>query len=553
MVSRLVDLDAYHALIAHKEEMLDFDVRKAFQVDPKRAAKMSLEACDFFVDYSKNLVEPKTMELLIDLLRASGFKEKLEEQFDGAHINNTEDRAALHTALRAQGKPGSLIVDGQDVHKDVAEVLVKMQKFTERVHSGQWTGFSGKPVKYIVNIGIGGSDLGPKMVVEALQNFASDDLPEAHFVSNVDGHHIIDVLKKVNIEETLFVVASKTFTTQETMTNAESAKAAVIKYYEGNSDVIANHFIALSTSSDLVSKFGIDLDNMFEFWDWVGGRFSMWSAIGLPVAIALGWDQLMQLHQGARELDEHLHETPLENNLPVLLAVIGVWYNNILEWESHAILPYSEHLAEFPAFLQQLDMESNGKGTTIYGQAVDWNTGPIVWGKAGTNGQHAFFQLIHQGTKKISSDFIGFVTPKHDLIGHHHKLLANLLAQTEALMNGKTINQALAEIMTTGQTDKNKKVAEDLAVHKVFKGNHPTTTILLNELNAKTLGSLIALYEQKIFIQGVIWQVNSFDQYGVELGKQLAKPVLDDLTSGRRVNEHDPSTNQLIDYINKNI
>lgn len=546
---RLNERPEFKALRDHADEMQDFKMTQAFNESSERAAHMSMEHCGIFLDYSKNLMNENTIKLLTDLVKSSDFESRRRAMFGGGVINETENRSVLHTALRANGSDGELIVDGQDVYSDVRSVLDKMKSFTEIVHSGTWKGHSGRRVRYVVNIGIGGSDLGPKMVVESLRDFIEPHHPEVYFVSNVDANHLLDVLASVHIDETLFVVASKTFTTQETMTNAMSAKQAVIDFY-GDEDAVSRHFIAISTSQDKVVNFGIDPDNMFEFWDWVGGRFSLWSAIGLPIALGLGWDNYKQLLSGARDMDQHFLNNPMEDNLPVVLGVIGVWYANFLGWETRAILPYSEHLVEFPSFLQQLEMESNGKSTTLQGDRVDWATGNIIWGKAGTNGQHAFFQLIHQGTKRIPCDFISFIHPKHDYMDHHHKLLANCLAQTEALMNGKSHEDALKENLAQGMT---RERAEYLAPHRVFDGNHPTNMLLLEELNPHIMGGLIALYEHKVFVQGCIWELNSFDQYGVELGKELAGPVLRDLQAGQRINEHDPSTNQLIDYINNHL
>lgn len=549
MADRLNTRPQWDKLKEHANRMQSFNMSESFQSCDQRAQHMSMEHCGIFFDYSKNLMDEETMSLLMDLVKSSNFEERRQAMFQGQRINHTENRGVLHTALRADGKPGDLMVEGQDVYGDIQRVLEQMRQFTAKVHSGQWKGHSGRKIRYIVNIGIGGSDLGPKMVVESLRDFVQSDYPEVHFVSNVDANHLMDVLNRIHIDETLFIVASKTFTTQETMTNAVSAKNAVIDYY-GEESAVARHFIAISTNEEKVTAFGIDPINIFEFWDWVGGRFSLWSAIGLPIALGLGWDNYLELLRGARDMDDHFYNAPIEDNMPVVLAVIGVWYANFLGWETRAILPYSEHLVEFPSFLQQLEMESNGKSTTLTGEKVEWATGNIIWGKAGTNGQHAFFQLIHQGTKKIPCDFISFVHPKHRYLDHHQKLLANCLAQTEALMNGKTYEVALEENLASGMT---QAEAESLAPHRVFDGNHPTNTLLLEELNPHVMGGLIALYEHKVFVQGAIWQINSFDQYGVELGKQLAGPVLEDLQSTARVNDHDPSTNQLIDFIHRHL
>ncbi|MCL2101684.1 MAG: glucose-6-phosphate isomerase [Fibromonadales bacterium] len=545
-------LPEWKALEAQARMAQKVHMRDLFKADPSRGTKYSAEACGIYLDYSKNRVNSDTMDLLFNLLKSVGFEEMREKFFTGEKINHTEKRAVLHTALRNQGKE-PVLADGEDVMPNVKAVMKHVREFTESIHSGKWKGHSGKAIKTIVNIGIGGSDLGPVMVCEALNHYASESAPNVYFVSNVDGTHIAEVLKKVDLEETLWIVASKTFTTQETMTNACTAKEAVLAKFNGDAASIAKHFAALSTNEAEVSKFGIDPANMFEFWDWVGGRYSLWSAIGLPIALRIGFDNYMLLHAGAYDMDEHFRSAPIEQNIPAILGLLGVWYNNFMAADSYAILPYDQYMHRFTAYFQQADMESNGKTIDRQGERVDYQTGPILWGEPGTNGQHAFYQLIHQGTKLIPCDFIAPANSLNKIGDHHRKLLSNFFAQTEALLNGKTLEEAQDELTKAGKTDEE---VEFLAPHKVFEGNKPSNSILVKKIDPRTLGSLIAMYEHKIFVQGVIWNVNSYDQWGVELGKQLANKILPELEKGETNPDleltHDSSTNALIKWYLKN-
>jgi len=539
-------LPEWKALEAQVRAAQKTHMRDLFKADPSRGTKYSIEACGIYLDYSKNRVNSETLDLLINLLRNCDFEEMREKFFTGARINHTEKRSVLHTALRYQGKE-PILVDGEDVMPAVRAVLKHVREFSESVRSGKFKGHTGKPIKTVVNIGIGGSDLGPVMVCEALKPYAGEDAPEVHFVSNVDGTHIAETLKKVDLEETLWVVASKTFTTQETMTNANTAKAAVLAKFGGDENSIAKHFVAISTNAAEVSKFGIDTKNMFEFWDWVGGRYSLWSAIGLTIALRIGFDNYMFLHAGAYDMDVHFRTAPLEQNIPVILGLLGIWYNNFMNAGSYTILPYDQYMHRFSAYFQQADMESNGKTIDRGGERVDYQTGPILWGEPGTNGQHAFYQLIHQGTKLIPCDFIAPVNSHNKIGDHHRKLLSNFFAQTEALLNGKTLEEAQSELLKAG---KSEEEVDFLAPHKVFEGNKPSNSILVEKISPRTLGSLIAMYEHKIFVQGVIWNVNSYDQWGVELGKQLAGKILPELEKGENNPDielnHDSSTNALI-------
>jgi len=545
-------LPEWKALEAQARIAQKTHIRDLFKADPSRGTHYSAEACGIYLDYSKNRVNSDTLDLLTNLLKSSGFEGMREKFFSGAKINHTEKRAVLHTALRYQGRE-PIVVDGEDVMPKVKAVLTHIKEFTAQVRSGQWKGHSGKPIKTIVNIGIGGSDLGPVMVCEALRHYADENSPEIYFVSNVDGTHIAETLKKVDLEETLWLVASKTFTTQETMTNANTAKAAVLAKFNGDAASIAKHFAAISTNAAEVSKFGIDTANMFEFWDWVGGRYSLWSAIGLPIALRIGFENYTLLHAGAYDMDVHFREAPLEENLPVILGLLGVWYNNFMGAGSYTILPYDQYMHRFSAYFQQADMESNGKTIDRDGERVDYQTGPILWGEPGTNGQHAFYQLIHQGTKLIPCDFIAPVNSLNKIGDHHRKLLSNFFAQTEALLNGKTLEEAQAELVKAGKTDEE---VEFLAPHKVFEGNKPSNSILVKKITPRILGSLIAMYEHKIFVQGIIWNINSYDQWGVELGKQLAGRILPELEKGENEPDielnHDSSTNALIRWYLKN-
>ena len=551
-MSLFTESKEWKALEEHFLEAKTWHIRDLFAKDPQRAQKMSLEACGLFLDYSKNIITQDTLNKLFDFLKSTPFESMRSDYFSGEKINHTENRAVLHTALRYQGDD-AIVVDGENVMPKVQEVLKHMESFTNLVRSGKWLGHSGKTIRNIVNIGIGGSDLGPVMVTEALRPYAGQDAPEVFFVSNVDGTHIVETLKKVNLEETLFIVASKTFTTQETMTNAITAKEAVLKVFDGDTSSIAKHFVALSTNSKAVAEFGIDTANMFEFWDWVGGRYSLWSAIGLPIALRIGFENYKALHQGAFEMDQHFKEAPIQENLPVVLALIGLWYNNFFEAESYAMLPYDQYLHRLAAYFQQADMESNGKSVDRESQKINYQTGPILWGEPGTNGQHAFYQLIHQGTKLIPCDFIAPANSQNKVGDHHRKLLSNFFAQTEALMNGKTLSEASEELKKAG---KSPAEIEFLAPHKVFEGNKPSNSIMMKKLSPKTLGALIAMYEHKIFVQGVLWNINSYDQWGVELGKQLASQILPELEKGESDPnvelQHDSSTNNLIRWYLKN-
>lgn len=549
------DLESVKALARHYEEFVtqkNTKMTELFQADPDRFNKMHVSlrssAGDVFLfDYSKNIVSEETMSLLLDLARERQISTRAEEMFSGVRINNTENRSVLHTALRNRsGKP--VVVEGEDVMPGVHAVLDHMKEFSERVRSGGWLGFTGKTIVDVVNIGIGGSDLGPVMVCEALRPYASHI--KTHFVSNVDGTHLSEVLKKVDRERTLFVIASKTFTTQETIANASSAKDWFLAEMAGvptpTAADVALHFVALSTNKSGVSAFGIDTANMFEFWDWVGGRYSLSSAIGLSIALYIGFDHFLELLQGLHDMDEHFRTAPLESNIPVLMALLGVWYNNFFGAETQCILPYDQYLHRFPAYFQQGDMESNGKGVTKQGQQIKYSTGPIVWGEPGTNGQHAFYQLIHQGTKLIPCDFLAPVHTQNPLPRDHHVLLlSNFFAQTEALMNGKSAEAVRAELTSAKMSEEE---IERLLPHRVFSGNRPSNSIMFDRLTPHTLGQLIAAYEHKIFTQGVIWNVNSFDQWGVELGKQLAKRILPELNEQGAVTSHDASTNGLINH-----
>jgi glucose-6-phosphate isomerase len=518
-------------------------LRELFAAEPDRFARFSLRAGDLLLDYSKNRVTEETIGLLLDLAREGELEAWRARMFAGDRINTTENRAVLHVALRNRtNRP--IVVDGRDVMADVNAVLAKMREFSEQVRGGAWRGHTGEAVSDVVNIGIGGSDLGPLMVCEALRPYQRPDL-RPHFVSNVDGADLLDTLAGLDPARTLFVVASKTFTTQETMTNAASARLWLVERL-GDETAIAKHFVAVSTNAEAVAAFGIDRANMFAFWDWVGGRYSLWSAIGLPIALAVGFERFEELLAGGHAMDEHFRTAPLERNMPVILGLLGIWYRDFVGACSHAVLPYDQHLHRLPAYLQQADMESNGKSTRRDGQRVDYATGPIIWGEAGTNGQHAFYQLIHQGTELIPADFLAAAESLTPLGDHHDKLLANFFAQTEALAFGKTAEEVRAELEADGLAG---AALEALLPHKVFEGNRPTSSILYRRLDPATLGKLIALYEHKIFTQGVLWGINSFDQWGVELGKQLAKVILPQLAGSEPIGSHDSSTNGLINHM----
>jgi glucose-6-phosphate isomerase len=535
----LTDLPTWHALSRHHAEIASVTMRDLFAADPQRFDKFSRRQDDLLLDYSKNRVTDETMSLLFDLARQSDVEGWRGKMFAGDHINSTEDRAVLHVALRNRsGRP--MMIDGTDVMPQVEAVLAQMKEFCGAVHSGAWLGAKGDRISDIVNIGIGGSDLGPLMAVEALAPYRVPGITP-HFVSNVDASHLHTVLRKCRPETTLFIVASKTFTTQETLANARSARAWLVETL--GEDAVAKHFVALSTNAKAVGEFGIDTKNMFAFWDWVGGRYSLWSAIGLSIALAIGFDRFEEMQAGAHEMDEHFRIAPLEKNLPVVLALLGVWYVNFFDADTHAVLPYDQYLHRLAAYLQQADMESNGKGVTRDGVSVTYGTGPILFGEPGTNGQHAFYQLIHQGPRLIPCDFIAAAQSQNPMGDHQAMLLANFFAQTEALMKGRTAEEARAELSAAGFTGDKLEAA---VPHRVFTGNRPTNSILYRQLDPRTLGRLIALYEHKIFVQGVIWQVNSYDQWGVELGKKLAGAILPELAGDAAVTSHDSSTNGLI-------
>ncbi len=531
---------SWQNLRRHYEKTKSLHMRDLFAEDPRRFDKFSICFNDLFVDYSKNRITEETLKGLIALAEECDLKNAIENMFSGAKINETENRAVLHIALRNRANI-PIVVDGQDVMPEVNSVLDQMEDFSNRLISGHWQGYTGKKISDIVNIGIGGSDLGPVMVTEALRPYAKKDL-RVHYVSNIDGTHLTETLKQLKPETTLFMIASKTFTTQETMTNAFSAREWFLEAAKDPLHV-ARHFVAISTNAQAVEKFGIDKDNMFVFWDWVGGRYSLWSAIGLSIACYIGYENFVELLQGAFEMDQHFKTTPFDKNIPVLLALIGIWYNNFHGAQTEAILPYDQYLHRFPAYFQQGNMESNGKSVDRNGDKIDYQTGPVIWGEPGTNGQHAFYQLIHQGTKLIPADFLAAAI-SHNPIGEHHQiLLSNFFAQTEALLNGKTQKEVAAELKKDGKSDKE---IQKLLPHKLFEGNRPTNSIIFNKLTPTVLGSLTALYEHKIFVQGVIWNIFSFDQWGVELGKQLAKKILPELEGDKPVNSHDGSTNGLI-------
>ena len=575
-MSKLTQSPAWQALKAHHAAIEPLHMRRMFRDDPARFGKFSLQLGNLLLDYSKNRIDEETVRLLVALAEQAGLPAAIGCMFGGEKINFTEQRAALHTALRNRsghpvyvggmtrcaqatgaGMPPPRLLpqtagcasnvseaDGKDVMPDVQRVLGLMRRFSDAVRNGEHRGHTGKPIGDIVNIGIGGSDLGPLMACEALKPYSSPKL-RAHFVSNVDGTHLAETLKKLDAETTLFIVSSKTFTTQETLTNARSARAWLVEKL-GDEQAVAKHFAAVSTNLKATGEFGISQDNVFEFWDWVGGRYSLWSAIGLPIALYIGMDRFEELLGGACAMDEHFRSAPLEKNIPVLLGMLGVWYGNFFGAQSNAVLPYDQYLHRFPAYLQQLEMESNGKRVDRDGNAVDYDTGMVMWGEPGTNGQHAFYQLIHQGTRMIPADFLAPLHSQNPSGEHHSILLANCFAQTEALMLGKTTEEARAELTAQGLQN---EALEALLPHKVFPGNRPTNTLLFDKLDPYTLGRLIALYEHKVFVQGVVWNINSFDQWGVELGKQLAGKILPELCGATAVPRHDASTNGLIKYL----
>ena len=538
-MKHLAELPAWQKLWHHYEATKLNHMRELFAQDPQRAERYWLEVGGLKLDYSKNRITDETLAGLFELARESGLPEQMQAMFAGEKINNTENRAVLHVALRNRSNT-PILVDGEDVMPKVNSVLERMGKFAHAVRCGDWLGYTNQVITDVVNIGIGGSDLGPLMMCSALKNFGHPRL-RMHFVSNVDGAQLRDVLEKVHPETTLFIIASKTFTTQETITNANTAREWFLR--EASEQDIAKHFVAVSTNQKAVAQFGIDTNNMFEFWDWVGGRYSLWSAIGLPIMLYLGEENFIQMLEGAHLMDQHFINTPLEQNMPVILAMVGIWYINYYGGGSHVVAPYDQHLHRLPKFIQQLDMESNGKQVTRDGKAVETETGPIIWGETGINGQHAFFQLLHQGTHITPIDLIASLAKRSNLPGHHEILLSNVFAQAEAFMRGKTPDEVRVELRAQGMAE---DAIEALVPHKTFSGNRPTNMILLDKVDPFNMGSLIAMYEHKVFVQGVIWGINSFDQWGVELGKQLAKTILAELNGELEPQTHDSSTERLI-------
>lgn len=546
-MKHLHDLPAWSKLWNHFDDSKTLHMREMFEQDPQRAERYWLQVGGLTLDYSKNRINDETMSLLFELAREAGVPERMRQMFHGEKINTTENRAVLHVALRNRTN-SPIVVDGEDVMPKVNRVLQRMGEFAHEVRSGSWLGYTNQVITDVVNIGIGGSDLGPLMMCTALKPFGHPRL-NMHFVSNVDGSQLRDVLSKVHPETTLFIIASKTFTTQETLTNALTAREWFLNH-AGDEEAVAKHFAAVSTNQKAVAKFGIDTANMFEFWDWVGGRYSLWSAIGLPIMLYLGEENFIEMLNGAHLMDQHFINTPLERNLPVILALIGIWYINYYGGGSHVIAPYDQHLHRLPKFIQQLDMESNGKQVTLDGKAVGHETSPIIWGETGINGQHAFFQLLHQGTHITPIDLIASLEKRSNLPGHHEILLANVFAQAEAFMRGKTPDEVRAELKAQGMDEAR---IEELVPHKTFSGNRPTNLILMDKVNPRNMGSLIAMYEHKTFVQGIIWGINSFDQWGVELGKQLAKTILGELTGETGPQKHDSSTERLINlYLQTN-
>jgi glucose-6-phosphate isomerase len=532
---------AFSELKEHfNNEMCNKQMKEMFADDPNRTAKYSVQFNDVYFDYSKNIINDNTLQFLFQLANECGLKEAIIAQFAGEKINETEQRAVLHTALRNQSNE-PVLVNGKNVMPGIKKVLQQVEIFCNKIHTGEWKGYSGKKIKYIVNIGIGGSDLGPVMMTEALKPYRVDGI-ETYFVSNVDGTHIAETFKKINAAETLFLIASKTFTTQETMTNAYSARTWFIEQTKDEIH-ISKHFVALSTNEKEVVKFGIAKENMFEFWDWVGGRYSLWSAVGLSIALTIGYNHFNEILKGAYAADNHFKEEKFEKNIPVLMALIGLWYVNFFDAKSEAILPYDQYLHRFAAYFQQGNMESNGKTVDRNGQQVTYATGPVIWGEPGTNGQHAFYQLIHQGSAIIPCDFIAPAISHNSIGDHHTKLLSHFFAQTEALLNGKTPKQVIDELVNAGKTETE---INELLPHKVFAGNKPTNSFLIKQITPHALGCLVALYEHKIFVQGVIWNIFSYDQWGVELGKQLANSILPELIDDKKISTHDSSTNELI-------
>lgn len=539
-LSNLTDSAEWKALEKHFESVCNVHMRDLFEENPQRFEQFSVALNDILLDYSKNRITETTIKLLMDLARFADVERSRDHMYTGENMNCTEYRPALHIALRNRSNT-PVMVDGEDVMPKVNAVLEQMRSFSERIRNGEYRGYNGRRITDIVNIGIGGSDLGPHVVCEAMKPYAQRGL-KAHFVSNADATHLVETLKQVDPETTLFIISSKSFTTQETMLNAHSARKWFVDLV-GDEKAVARHFVAVSTNLEATGQFGIDSQNVFEFWDWVGGRYSLWSAIGLPIAIYLGMDHFEELLQGAHEMDLHFAEAPLEQNMPVILAMLGIWYNNFFDAQSHAIMPYSQYLERLPAYLQQLDMESNGKTIDRQSQRVNYLTGPIIWGQSGTNGQHAFFQLLHQGTKPVPADFLIPALSQNPLGLHHRVLFSNCLAQTKALMVGKKYREALEDMKASGKT---KDEIDEVIEHKVFEGNKPTNTIIFKCLTPKILGSIMAMYEHKVFVQGVVWNINSFDQWGVEYGKVLAGQIQGDLAQPGDVDHHDSSTNGLI-------
>lgn len=542
-MSLLTTSKAWNALQEHYRQIQNFSMREAFAQDSERFNKFSLTFNDILFDFSKNRITEQTLPLLIDLAKDNRLETKIHEMFSGLEINTTERRAVLHIALRNRSNR-PIYVHGHDVMPEVNRVLMQMRKFCHQVRSGEWLGYSGKPITDVVNIGIGGSSLGPKMASAALAPYASDSL-KVHYVSNVDAADLSTTLATVSAESTLFVIASKTFGTQEAMTNAKSARAWLLRSAGNDTSAIAKHFVAISTNAERVKEFGIDHNHMFEIWDWVGGRFSLWSAVGLSIALSIGMENFEDLLQGAHEADEHFLSQPFDQNIPVVMALLGIWYNNFFGAQSHVLLPYDYSLRYFSDFMQQGDMESNGKSVDLNGENVDYQTGPVIWGQQGTNGQHAFYQLIHQGTKLVPCDFLVAANSFSDLPEHHEILVSNYLAQAEALMRGITVEEVIEESSPADQKDKM------LVASKVFPGNKPSNSFMFKKLTPHTLGSLVAFYEHKIFVQGAIWNINSFDQMGVELGKVLAKVIQPELTNNEVIKSHDSSTNGLINNYKK--
>jgi len=534
------ETQSWNKLKDHYEEIKNISMKELFLKDDKRFSDYSIKFNDILFDFSKNIVTEKTLKLFLELAEEVGLKDAIENMFSGIRINETENRAALHTALRNRSNE-LVFYNKNDVMTEIKAVLDQMKMFSDKVTNGEWKGFTGKPVSDIVNIGIGGSDLGPMMVTEALKPYKKTMI-NTHFVSNIDGTHILETLKKLNPDTTLFMIASKTFTTQETMTNARTARNWFLENAK-NEEHIKKHFVAISTNRVGVEDFGIDPQNMFVFWDWVGGRYSLWSAVGLSISCSIGFGNFEQLLQGAFEMDQHFKNTEFSENIPVIMAMLGIWYNNFFGADSYAILPYDQYLHRFAAYFQQGDMESNGKCIDRNGNRITYQTGPIVWGEPGTNGQHAFYQLIHQGTKLIPCDFLAPAISHNPIGDHHQKLLSNFFAQTEALLNGKSKDEVLIELTNS---EKSEEEIAKLSPFKVFEGNKPTNSILFKKLTPKTLGNLIAMYEHKIFVQGIIWNIYSFDQWGVELGKQLANKILPELKNDEFITKHDSSTNGLM-------